>query len=165
VIGFEAAWPLTPKAAETLLRKTLAERPEERRVAAWLDANAPHQYHADLVGLWRDFWDERESALGGESAADVHQRFAAEWLPVKAVAAKAKAVADQSLAEAQGDGLMRALKALMAKPAAAKAPAAKAPAAKPRASKPPAAKPPATRAPATKSSPKKSPAKKPRPAK
>ncbi len=88
VVGFESTWPLAPKAAETLLRKTLAERPDERRVAAWLDANAPHQYHADLVGLWRDFWDERESTLDADAGADVYRRFAAEWLPVKVGASK-----------------------------------------------------------------------------
>jgi hypothetical protein len=88
VIGFEAAWPLAPKAAETLLRKTLAGRPDERRVAAWLDANAPHQYHADLLGLWRDFWDERASTLDGDAKSDAYRRFAAEWLPVKAPAAR-----------------------------------------------------------------------------
>ncbi|MFN8838192.1 MAG: hypothetical protein ACK5XG_05345 [Burkholderiales bacterium] len=93
VIGFESAWPLAPKAAMTLLRRTLAERPDERRAAAWLDANAPHQYHADLLGLWRDFWDERESAFDEDAGADAWLLFAAEWLPVKAAGAKQPAPA------------------------------------------------------------------------
>ncbi len=88
VLGFEAKWPATPKAAETLLRRTLVERPEARRLQAWIDANAPHQYHAGLVELWEDFWDERESALDADAGADAYRRFAAEWLPVKAAAGK-----------------------------------------------------------------------------
>jgi hypothetical protein len=88
VVGFEASWPLAPRAAEALLRKTLATRPDERRVAAWLDANAPHQYHADLIDLWRDFWDERASTLDEDAGADAYRRFAAEWLPVKAAATR-----------------------------------------------------------------------------
>lgn len=88
VIGFEATWPATPKAAETLLRKVLRERPEPRRLQAWIDANAPHQYHAGLVELWDDFWDERASTLDADAGADAYRRFAAEWLPVKGAAAR-----------------------------------------------------------------------------
>jgi hypothetical protein len=88
VVGFEATWPATPKAAETLLREVLVERPEMRRLQAWIDANAPHQYHAGLVDLWDDFWDERESVLEADAGADAYRRFAAEWLPVKGAAAK-----------------------------------------------------------------------------
>ena len=88
VVGFEARWPATPKAAETLLRKVLVARPQPRLLQAWIDANAPHQYHAGLVELWEDFWDERESTLDAGAAADAYRRFAAEWLPVKGAAAK-----------------------------------------------------------------------------
>ncbi len=88
VVGFEATWPVTPKAAETLLRKVLVARPEPRVLQAWIDANAPHQYHAGLVELWDDFWGERESTLDAGAAADAYRRFAAEWLPVKGTAAR-----------------------------------------------------------------------------
>ena len=88
VIGFDAKWPATPRAAETLLRRTIVERPDPRRLQAWIDANAPHQYHAGLLELWDDFWDERESALGADAPAEAYRRFAAEWLPVKGAAAR-----------------------------------------------------------------------------
>jgi hypothetical protein len=156
VIGFEAAWPVTPKGAETLLRTTLAERPDERRAAAWLDANAPHQYHADLLGLWRDFWDERGSALDGEAAADAYRHFAVEWLPVKAKAAKA-VVAPQAGGPAAKSPSTKAHAATspVAAPPAAKKPAAKKPAAKKPAAKKPAAKAPAAKSPATRPRPAK----------
>jgi hypothetical protein len=88
VVGFDATWPATPKAAETLLRKVLLERPDPRRLQSWIDANAPHQYHAGLLELWDDFWDERESTLEADAGADAYRRFAAEWLPVKGAAPK-----------------------------------------------------------------------------
>jgi hypothetical protein len=88
VVGFDATWPATPKAAETLLRKVLVARPEPRLLQAWIDANAPHQYHAGLVELWEDFWDERGSTLDADAGADAYRRFAAEWLPVKGAATK-----------------------------------------------------------------------------
>lgn len=87
-MGFEAKLPLAPRTAETLLKKTLAERPDDRLIAAWLDANAPHQLHAGLLELWRDFWDERETVLDADAKADAYRTFAREWLPVKAAATK-----------------------------------------------------------------------------
>jgi hypothetical protein len=82
-MGLGAKAPLTPKAADTLLRGPLSRPPADQALGAWLDANAPHPWHADLVELWETFWDERD-ALGDEPAADEVRLFAAEWLPLKA---------------------------------------------------------------------------------
>jgi hypothetical protein len=71
------------KPAETLLKKTCAERPDERLLRDWLDANAPHPYHDGLEALWHDFWDDREETLGEAPSAAACKAFAAEWLPVK----------------------------------------------------------------------------------
>ena len=86
VVGFDASWPLSPKAAETLVRTVLVDAPEDARLAAWLDANAPHAYHDGLAELWHAFWDERGTALQAGAGADAVRRFAAQWLPVKAAA-------------------------------------------------------------------------------
>jgi hypothetical protein len=86
VMGFTAKPPLGWRAAETLLRTTLAEPPPEQPLTAWLDANAPHQYHSGLIDLWRDFWEERTSTLDEDARADDYRRFLATWLPMRAPA-------------------------------------------------------------------------------
>lgn len=86
VVGFDATWPITAKAAETLLRTVLVHAPDDARLAAWLDANAPHAYHDGLAELWHAFWDERGSALDADAGAEALRGFAAQWLPVKAAA-------------------------------------------------------------------------------
>jgi hypothetical protein len=83
VYGFTSRVPFSPKVVEGLLKKTLTARPDDRLIEDWLEANAPHQYHDGLQGLWDDFWDERESLDGGATAQD-YLLLAVTWLPVKA---------------------------------------------------------------------------------
>ncbi len=84
VLGLDLKLPLGVKAAETLLKKTCAERPDERLLRDWLDANAPHSYHDGLSELWEEFWDDLAQTLGATPSAAACKAFAAEWLPVKA---------------------------------------------------------------------------------
>lgn len=83
VLGLRLKLPLGVKAAETLLKKTCAERPDERLLREWLDANAPHPHHDGLEALWDTFWTDRDEMLGEASGAAACKAFAAEWLPVK----------------------------------------------------------------------------------
>lgn len=84
IYGIDVETPLSLKAAEALVKTTCAERPDDRLVEAWLDANAPHQYHDGLVGLWTDFFDDREVQLEEGTSALAWRVFAAQWLPVRA---------------------------------------------------------------------------------
>jgi len=88
VFGFTSKLPLSPRTADTLLRRTLVGRPASGVVEAWLEANAPHQYHGGLKGLWDDFWDEREATLGEGATAQDYRQFVATWLPLKPPAAR-----------------------------------------------------------------------------
>jgi len=82
VFGFTSRVPFSPRVAEGLLRKTLVSRPDDRLIEDWLEANAPHQYHDGLLGLWDDFWDERE-ALDERAGTQDYLVLAVTWLPVK----------------------------------------------------------------------------------
>lgn len=88
VFGFTERVPFGQKAGEALMRGTLVARPEDRVVERWLEENAPHQYHAGLMGLWQDFWDDRETMLGERSSSEDYRAFMAVWLPMRAPAAK-----------------------------------------------------------------------------
>jgi hypothetical protein len=88
VFGFADRVPFGRKAAETLLRTTLSNRPPERVVRQWLEENAPHQYHAGLLELWEDFWNERETVLDASSGTDDYRAFMAAWLPMRAAPSK-----------------------------------------------------------------------------
>lgn len=87
VFGFEAKWPIGVKAAVKLLREVVVERPEDRVVRGWLDANAPHQFHEGLVEIWEAFWDERELVDADASDATVRE-LAAAWIPMKSAKAE-----------------------------------------------------------------------------
>jgi len=128
VHGIGTKPPLAWKATEALLRTTLGAPLPANAVQDWLDANAPHTYHAGLLTLWEDFRDELSDLLDDDGSAEDWKRFMAAWLPMKAAAGKKPA----------------------ARKPAAKKPAAKKPAAKKQAAKKPAAKKPAAKAPVAK---------------
>lgn len=85
VLGLQQRWPIGLQAAETLLRTRLVRRPEPQAIERWLEANAPHPYHADLLDLWDAFWEAREEDLDAGSTSAAVRVFAREWLPVRAV--------------------------------------------------------------------------------
>jgi hypothetical protein len=169
VHGVEAKPPLAWKPTEALLRTALAEPSAASAVADWLDANAPHEYHAGLVSLWEDFSDELAELLEDGGAAQDLKRFMATWLPMKAAAAQparekappAKRAAAGKAAPKQTGAAQAPAKKAAAKKPATKKPATKKPAAKKPAAKKAAAKKAAAKKAATKHAPaKKAPAKK-----
>lgn len=93
VFGFAERVPFGLKAGEALMRGTLVARPEDRVIERWLEENAPHQYHAGLMELWSDFWDDRETTLAEGSTSEAYRAFMANWLPMRAPAARKKPVA------------------------------------------------------------------------
>ncbi len=88
VLALKLTAPLGAKAAETLVRMTCAERPDERLLRAWLDEHAPHPYQDGLARLWDDFWTERVETLDQATSVEACRVFAAEWLPVRAAKGK-----------------------------------------------------------------------------
>lgn len=140
-LGEAPTLPLSPTAADRLLRRAADALPEEGAVRAWLAANAPHAFHEDLVDLWNGFVDAFEPLAASPKApsAAALRRIAQHWLRVT-MATPARA----------------AVKAPAATPPRSKlAPAKQAPAKKPAAKKPAAKKPPAKKPPAKKPAAKK----------
>jgi hypothetical protein len=142
-LGEAPTLPLSVAVAQGLLRRAAEALPEEGAVRAWLDANAPHAFHEDLVDLWNGFVDDFEMQVSDDTPPSSLRRFAQEWLRVEAPAAKPPA-AKTPAAETP------AAKKPASKKPAAKKPATKKPASKKPASKTPVAKKPAARKPATK---------------
>ncbi len=83
VLGLDLAWPIGPKAAELLVRTRLTAKPPQRAITDWLEANAPHPYHADLLDLWDTFWEALEDDIDAGSSSASVRAFAREWLPVR----------------------------------------------------------------------------------
>lgn len=84
VLGLTDKLPFSQRTAKRLLDTVLMKRPDDRLIADWLEANAPHQNQSGLFELWNDFWDERESTLHEDASSDDYQSFATTWLPMQA---------------------------------------------------------------------------------
>jgi hypothetical protein len=84
VLGLTDKLPFSQRTAKRLLDTVLMKRPDDRLIADWLEANAPHQNQSGLFELWNDFWDERESTLHEDASSGDYQSFATTWLPMQA---------------------------------------------------------------------------------
>jgi hypothetical protein len=84
VMGVTDKAPFSQRTADRLLDTELVSRPPKSKARSWLENNAPHRMQADLLELWDDFWDERESSLHEDASAEDYRAFAQDWFPMRA---------------------------------------------------------------------------------